>query len=635
MQLPAPEPDRRLLAARRQLLAGGALPAGLLAPTIERSWQRCRDGGLVPDAAPRDGSVRHGATLRAALEQHGEFLAQARPVLAFVHEQIRDSGDLVLLADHDGLLLHAIGEPSFVARAERVALMPGACWSESQRGTNAIGTALAEAAAVVVHAGEHFLDANGFLTCTAAPIIDSTGALRGVIDISGDRAGRHPHTLALVRTAARMIEERLFAAMHGRHARLLLHPTLEGLDTMAAGLLALTEDGWIVGANAAARGWLRLAARDLGACTVASVLGLAVDDVMRSAGRHRRLALADHRAFWTRLELPAGTGHGIRATSTQPSASATTPADLDPQVAAARRRAQRALAAGLPLLLLGESGTGKEVFARELHEAGPRRTGPLVAVDCTAMPESLIEAELFGYAGGAFTGARREGARGRCREANGGTLLLDEIGDMPLSMQSRLLRVLEERRVRPVGSSESQPIDVHLIAATHRDLHAAVANGTFRADLFHRLNGLSVTLPALRDRIDFANVCDRMLAQVRPEAPPSLAPELAVVLRAFAWPGNLRQLRNVLTAAAAMLEPGDVTITFEHLPDDLRRQLRDGKGQRPAARDSDNLRQLSARTIDEVIAATGHNLSAAARRLGISRNTLYRHLRARAPGADD
>ena len=628
MALPAPDPASRLRAARKALHERGTVAAKLLSPGLARSWQRCRDAGLVPAMVPGDAALQHGAGLRQALEQQRDFLAQARPVLAFVHDQIREGGGLVVLADGNGLLLHSVGEPDFVARAERVSLMPGACWSEHQRGTNAIGTALAEAAACVVHAGEHFLDLNGFLTCASAPIVDSAGRVRGVVDISGDYRSRHPHTLALVRTAACMIEDRLFSAAHSRHVRLHLHPVAEALGTVGEGLLALTEDGWVVGGNAQARAWFGLGERDFGACTTASVLGIAPNELLASAGRLRRLELPGARLVWARVELPpAPLVVAVAAPASTPTAN-----DRDPHVADARNRAERALRAGLPLLLQGESGTGKDVFARELHAAGPRRQGPFVAVNCAAIPEPLVEAELFGYCPGAFTGARREGSLGRFREADRGTLFLDEIGDMPLGLQTRLLRVLEERRVMPLGASTTVPVDVQIICATHCDLPRAVARGEFRADLFHRLAGLSVTLPPLRARTDFESLCAVMLQQVRPGQITTLAPGLRESLRDFDWPGNLRQLRHVLTAAAVMLDPGETRIEWQHLPEAVR--------ERPAAaRPSDaeseaNLARLSARTMVTVVEATGHNLSEAARRLGISRNTLYRRLRALRDGRE-
>lgn len=616
-------PLPQLRAARALLHANGTVASHLLHAPLARSWQRCVEHGLVPDRRGRD-PLQHGDRLRSALAEQHELLAHARPVIGFLHEMIRATGSLVVLADADGLLLHSVGDDSFVARAERVALQPGACWGEGVRGTNAIGTALAEGAPVVVHGDEHFLDDNGFLTCAAAPVADSCGRTIGVVDVSGEQRSRHPHTLALVRSAARMIEDSLFLARHRGHLRLHLHPHAEGLANVGQGLLALSEDGAIVGANAVARAWLGLRAGDFGSSTIAATLGLRIEDLAEDAGRSRVLDLPGNARLWGRTELPERRAAALRVVVP---ATATG----DPRVERARACAARALASGLTVLVHGESGTGKDVFARGLHADGPRHAGPFVAVDCAAIPETLIEAELFGYVGGAFTGARREGTMGRFREADRGTLFFDEIGDMPLSLQSRLLRVLEERRVTPLGSGKPIAVDVQVIAATHRDLRAAVEQGSFRGDLYYRLAGLTVTLPPLRERADLDALCSTIVRELRPGATPRISEGLARALRAFAWPGNLRQLRSVLTAAVAMLEPGEALLDWEQVPDDVREELRGFTGNAPklAAEHGGgaDLRAVSDRIIAETVAATGHNMSEAARRLGISRNTLYRRLR--------
>ena len=634
MSVPEPTPLPQLRAARSRLATDGAVASDLLPAPLARSWQRCLQAGLVPHSRSDD-AVDHGERLRAAFDGNREMLAHARPVLDFVHDQIRTTGSLVVLADATGMLLHARGDEAFVLRAARVALRPGACWGEGARGTNAIGTALAERSAVVVHGGEHFLDANTFLTCAAAPIFASTGQALGVVDISGDHRGRHPHTLALVRSAARMIEDRLFAAHHSHHVRLHLHAQQEGIGSVGEGLLAIGDDGWLCGANATARAWLRLGGGELGGelgqRTLTALLGPEADRGLAHPGPAVRVRTRTGGALWLCAELP----RSARVTASVATPAAAANGD-DPQVASARQRAQRAIAAGLVLLLHGESGTGKDVFARELHRDSKYGRGPFVAVNCASIPEQLIEAELFGYVGGAFSGARRDGAPGHFREASGGTLFLDEIGDMPLMLQTRLLRVLEERRVQPLGGSRAIAVDVQLIAATHQDLRAAVATGRFRADLFYRLNGLAVTLPPLRERRDFAALCAALLHEARPHAPPRLAPAVAAAMRAFAWPGNLRQLRSALVAAAAMLDADEVEIDWAHLPDDVRSELHPTPGRLPADAavllptsqpPTTNLRELSDQAIAQAIAASGRNMSEAARRLGISRNTLYRRLR--------
>ena len=296
----------------------------------------------------------------------------------------------------------------------------------------------------------------------------------------------------------------------------------------------------------------------------------------------------------------------------------------------------------IAVLIQGESGVGKEVFARALHASGPRHAAPFLAINCAAIPEHLIESELFGHVAGAFTGARKEGSLGRLREAHGGTLFLDEIGDMPLPLQTRLLRVLQDRSVTPVGAGHAVPVDFCLISATHCQLLQAAEQGRFRHDLYYRLNGLTVQLPALRERTDFAALTEQLLADLATEQglphPVQVAPDLLQRLAAHPWPGNLRQLASVLRTACAMLADGDDTLAWDHLPDDIAQAL-EGAGADPAAVAApavrgaavppQSLQQLSHHAIDQALQHARGNVSQAARQLGISRQTLYRKLAGR------
>jgi transcriptional regulator with PAS, ATPase and Fis domain len=286
----------------------------------------------------------------------------------------------------------------------------------------------------------------------------------------------------------------------------------------------------------------------------------------------------------------------------------------------------------IALLLQGESGAGKEFFAKAFHDSGPRRGKPFVAVNCATLPENLIEAELFGYVPGAYTGARKEGSPGRIREANGGTLFLDEIGDMPPAQQARLLRVLQEREVQPVGGGKAVGIDFSLVCATHHDLKTEMEQGRFRADLYYRINGLTLMLPALRERSDFAALTSRMLTEMAPDKNLALEDTVMSSFVAYAWPGNLRQLANALRTACAMLDDSETHIDWQHLPDDLVEELRRAPFRAALSAPEktlvgESLQELSAAAIDRTIVACHGNLSETARRLGISRNTLYRRLK--------
>jgi transcriptional regulator with PAS, ATPase and Fis domain len=303
-------------------------------------------------------------------------------------------------------------------------------------------------------------------------------------------------------------------------------------------------------------------------------------------------------------------------------------------MARAIAQARRVAASDIPLLLLGETGTGKEVLARAIHAAGPRARKAFVAVNCAGLPETLIEAELFGYAAGAFTGARRDGAPGRILEADGGTLFLDEIGDMPPAMQARLLRVLEDRFVVPLGGKPRR-VDIALMAATHRDLARDIAAGRFRADLFYRLAGLSLTLPPLRERTDFEPLLHSLLANACGDRqPPQLAPSLLAAMRLYSWPGNLRQLATMLKTAVLLREEEDSMLELRHLPDDVAAALHTALdtplGTRPAVPTA-ALRTQTDAAIRAALDAAGGNVTAAARALGIGRNTLYRRLAAQVP----
>ena len=459
---PAPA---RLRAARRQLLDTGLVGDDVIDPALRHSWQRCNGYGLAPTGRVLGAPHASAAQLARAMDHQRELVSHARPVMEFVFEQTRETDSMIILADAQGMLLQTLGDASFLDRAERVALRPGANWHEQWRGTNAIGSALADASTWVVHGGEHYLERNGFLTCTAAPITDPAGRVMGVLDISGDHRGYHRHTLALVKSAVCMIENRLFETRHAGGLRLRLHTQPEGLGTVTEGLLALSEEGWILGANAAALALLGLPSAAIGSSTLERVLPLEMATLCawgrQGGSAPHALRLRDGRGLWARVEasrtvLAAQHSSAAARAHSVPATDALAALETgDAAMAAAAGRARRVLDKPIAVLLQGESGAGKEVFARAMHRSSARAAGPFVAVNCAALPETLIEAELFGYQPGAFTGARREGAPGRIREAHGGTLFLDEIGDMPLALQARLLRVLQERAVRAAGRRQA------------------------------------------------------------------------------------------------------------------------------------------------------------------------------------
>lgn len=638
--MPTTSPSLALRQARVHLLAHGDCPVDGLDERVARSWRRSLAAGLMPAGRLLETEHTSGANLRHTLASNHDLLAHSRPVMEFLFEQVRHSQGMVILADQHGTLIDTLGHADFLGKADQVALSCGASWQEQHRGTNAIGTALMEASGIVIHGAEHFFERNDFLTCTAAPILSARGELMGILDISGDQRNGHPHTLGLVSMAASMIENRLVTSSCQSPVRLHLHAYAEGIGSVAEGIVMLSNEGWLTGANRVGLALLGLKAADLGTVILEQLMDVRLNELL-SRFKHRP-------GVPTQVHLRDGTPLFVQVHQEPTSAGFTLPTPkaaesyVAPQDALARLdtgdlrwhaacdKVRRIMGKPIPLLIQGESGVGKELFAQATHDSGPRRNGPFVAINCAALPENLIEAELFGYAPGAFTGARREGSLGRLREAQGGTLFLDEIGDMPLGLQSRLLRVLQERSVSPLGGGPPVPLDFSLICATHCKLREKADLGTFRSDLYYRINGLTVQLPALRERSDFLALTPPLLRSIHPEYALDLAPDLLARLSQYAWPGNLRQYVSMLRTACAMLNPNETVLDWHHLPDDMAEELsgtaqisRAAKG--PGA--SQSLDALSRLAMRDALESSGGNVSQAARVLGVSRQTLYRKLK--------
>jgi len=638
--------------------------AGWLTPAIQKSHQRSETFGLSTSMRP-DYDVLPAADLVLKLEQSRILCAHATPVMESLHEQIVNTQNVIVLTDAEGLILHSIGDDDFLRRAEKVALRPGANWAEQRQGTNAIGTAIADRCPTVVHGAQHYLAANRFLTCSSVPILGPYGELIGVLDVSGDHRSYHQHTMALAKMSAQMIENHLFTNTFREKLQIAFHGRAEFLGTLMEGIAAFTCDGRFLSANRSAQFQLGLPLTALRAHTLSSLFGVSsaqmIDRLGANRDRHLSLnlntgAVVCANVAFRRATLADGGWQPIAESEATPAAaSALKPSAAggplsrlsyldtgDPQVANVIAKVRKVNGKDIPILITGETGTGKELLAQAIHNDSPRRTGSFVAVNCASIPETLIESELFGYEEGAFTGGRRKGAVGKLLQADGGTLFLDEIGDMPYPLQVRLLRVLQERLVNPLGSTKSIPVDIAVVCATHRDLRGMIAQNRFREDLYYRLNGLVVKLPPLRERTDFASVIQKMLqceslGHVNGERL-SVASDVMMLFKRCAWPGNFRQLGNLLRTAAAMVD-ADGQIRREHLPDDFFDNL--GNAGSASSRTIEavgshgaRLEDVTVLAITSAVAEHGGNVSAAARALGISRNTIYRKMPL-APCTDD
>ena len=644
----------------------------VLSEPIGDSWKRCvRDYSLDPVRIYSPAVISTG-DLRGRQVQHEQLLQIASAEMDSLYEQIRGSGYALLLTDASGVILCEKIDATLKGLFRSAGLLIGADWSELHEGTNGIGTCISVDRPVTVHRTEHFRASHIGLSCSGAPIHDPAGALLAVLDAStvdarGTRASQ-AHTMALVNMSARLIEKCVFLQHHHNTGIVRFHARPELVNLLHDGSLALAPDGTVIAAD-------EVAVRLLGARGRNDLVGRPFDEIFDTRLEDLLApAPAARRALWpvrdVRLgrqlfaSLQAGMSVGSRASPIihpaspglerthsdptpphqAPSAARHGPTSRGPArtltledlagndalMANVIRKASRVANSTLPILIQGPTGSGKECLARAVHAASPRSAQAFIAVNCAALPETLIESELFGYGPGAFTGARKEGRKGKIAQASGGTLFLDEIGDMPLLLQTRLLRVLEEQEVVPLGAETAVRLDLRVICASNQDLRGLIAGGGFREDLYYRLNGITLELPTLAARSDKDALISRFLQEEagRPLDAPgrtganSIDPQALRCLTQYRWPGNIRELRNVIRSAFAICDEN--VIRLDDLPPELRADQRRGNvGKAPGNALADAERD----TLLKVIRANRGNLVHTAAQLGISRNALYRRLK--------
>ncbi|MFK3795281.1 sigma-54-dependent Fis family transcriptional regulator [Pseudomonas sp. NPDC088444] len=595
---------------------------------IRDSWARCREFGLDHQSRPAFNRLPERQVSQLLERHHALVQTTHQQVLPFYENILSNSNCLILLADQQGQVLNSWGTKRFVEPDQQRGFVAGASWLEQGVGTNAIGTALACEQAVHIEHDEHFLKANRFMTGSAAPIFDASRRMIAVLDVSSDSFLPPSHTLGMVKMMSQTIENRLILdQFQNGYFQLTFNTGLNNLDSQWAGLLVFDESGRILCANRRADSLLGVSLlhaniQNLFKAPVAQLLN-------QQEGQPFALQAAGHNRFHGLIKRPGASVlkfHNVATPRPQPQ----TPAIGDEKVAKAARQAQRLLEKNVPLLILGETGAGKEVFVKNLHQASSRADQPFIAVNCAAIPSELVEAELFGYEKGAFTGAHHKGSIGLIRKADKGTLFLDEIGDMPLPVQARLLRVLQERCVQPLGSSELFPVDIRVISATHCSLREQVQSGRFRQDLYYRISGLNLELPPLRERTDKAELVQAIWEQHRePQQTAGFESSVLALFERHPWPGNLRQLSNVIQVALALAD--DQRISTEHLPEDFFADLEladlEMESQEPGIVFNRKAALDTPEELNELLQAAGGNISQLAKRLGVSRNTLYKRLR--------
>ncbi|WP_176074564.1 sigma-54-dependent Fis family transcriptional regulator [Brucella intermedia] len=598
-------------------------------PVIQ-SWLRCLNEYRLNPARTQQAYIVPDTLLKEHREQSEELIRIGRSGLETLFRQVVDQGYVLLLSDARGVTVEFMGDPTVDNQLRKAGLYLGSEWSEDRAGTCAVGACMVSGQPVIIHQDDHFDASHISLTCTAAPIFDTFGDLSAVLDISQLRSptakASQQLALHLVASTARRIElaNLMTRAREDWVLRLARLPDFLDVDPDAA--ITIDGSGTITGMThggfgAVARGMnlSTISTRDFIGKPISSIFDIDIDQLpalMRGRPNGERLLRARNGlALFASAIAPVSS---FRAPAT--SISVRLPAALrqlsfgDRAMEALQARAAKLADRHIPILIKGETGSGKEYLARAIHDSNAK-PGPFIAVNCAAIPEQLIESELFGYVPGAFTGAMQKGKTGLIEAANGGTLFLDEIGDMPLALQSRLLRVLSESEIQPVGALKPKPVKFRLLSASHRDLAALAAEGRFREDLLYRLNAATLTLPTLRQRQDFDNLVDHLLRRIGEEEGETITLDRAArkVLAGYGWPGNLRELDNTLRVAAAIAT--DATITIDCLPEHFQAEIAMGNGRTD--------RQALRRELD----ACGNNISALARKLGVNRSTIHRRLK--------
>lgn len=612
---------------------GLSVDSAVINETLLQSWQRSRDYGVNPRSRPEK-RIPHQELTRI-LAENMEFIDSSKTIMAKLFKSVEAANSVISLADSNGAILHTYSHHS--GEHLRASHGIGSIASEKVCGTNGIGTCIHCCAPVELVGAQHYCEHEHVWACSAAPIFDSKSRLLGVFNISISRQNLHHHTQGMVEAAAHAISEQVCL-------RELIAEQTAIMELLDEGVLVVSQGGLLKSINKKACSILGipmphpgedishiLPARDILNTALVRQVGFHDQEVFLDMGHGTISCLISAAPMaqqgvvftlreGTRMRELATRAIGAKAIYTFDRILGDSPCIRD-----AVQQGEIAARSDITTLIIGKSGTGKELFAQSIHNAGRRRKQPFVVVNCGALPRNLVQSELFGYDEGAFTGASRMGKPGKFELADGGTIFLDEIGEMPLEAQVSLLRLLQNREVTRVGGKRSRQVDVRVIAATNKNLEEAVSQNVFRNDLYYRLNAFLISVPSLAERADdiFA-LCRHFLckfAQALGKPLLEMDSTASEFIRRYAWPGNVRELENVMERAVNVCAGG--VITIEDLPPHLVRHTP------PAASPKvGRLRQQEEHAIRQAIADTNGNLRQAAQLLGISRSTLYLKMKA-------
>ena len=574
----------------------------MIRPDVLASWERSRDAKVDPHKllstllSPEELSIK--------LSVNSELITIVRPYMEQIYSIVKGSGAYILLSDREGYILDVIGDPEIVYQGQSYSrLVTGACRAEKTAGTNAVGTTLYLNKPTQFWGEEHYIEWHKAFSCAGAPFYDENNNLFGSVTVTCKKEYAHPHTLGMVSCAADSItrEVKLKAALD--KLELINSQRNMMLENMTSGVFLLSPAGRITQVNNVALNMLNI--------TYASSLGkqffdvISIDYIKNSTGKQHflhnecynlevnistALSPTQSKKFNISINHIKNNSNeiiGILLRINKPEVIQKLVKRIEgyhakysfndiigqsEAMCLLKKGCHKAAQSDSNVLILGESGTGKELIAQAIHNASQVSDGPFVAINCASIPNNLVESELFGYERGAFTGAAKEGRPGKFELADGGTIFLDEIGDMPLDVQATLLRVIQTREVTRIGGNVPHPINIRIIAATNQNLEASIHDKTFRSDLYYRLNVFTILMPPLRERgpEDIKLLADFFVENYNRNKQKDfrILPEVYEYLQRYDWPGNVRQLENVMERAINLTDDG--LIGSEHLPDFLR-----------------------------------------------------------------
>jgi len=597
-------------------------------------------GDLVPDNK-----------LDRIKKQNKQLIETAEPFMKELAELVKDSHIVVVLTNAKGLILETLGDEKIMNNANQLKFIPGSYWSEEKVGTNAIGSAIEIDKPLQVNGCEHYCKQHHTWTCSAAPIHNPEGELIGILDMSGPFKRAHPHTLGMVVAAAKSVENQISLIEKNKELRIANKFSSAVFNSMSEGIISIDKFGKVIWINKAASKMFEIDRESAKEKDIKDVIGeqptvekmlsnhqpFNDEDISVYRNKERLYLNASARILLNKTGIADGyiiILRKMKAVKKMVNRMAGSEARFcfgdiigeNRYLKKVKDLGRRISKSDATVLIEGESGTGKEMMAQAIHNESLRRERVFLSINCAAIPQNLLESELFGYEGGSFTGARKKGRPGKFELASGGTLLLDEIGEMPLNMQASLLRVLQEKEINRIGGLEPIPIDVRILASTNKDLEEEVRKGNFRKDLFFRLNTVKIKMPVLSKRLDdIEKLVEHfifILNQKSNQNIHAVENEVIDLLKEYDWPGNVRELQNVIERAVLLSEDGCIRV--KHLPEEFKNNVEKEVNKI----DSNSLPLLKLKDMEKIMLEHSiqetKTITEAAKILGVSRSTFYR-----------